>query len=912
MTIPPTPPVAFRLRRPYANEEEFIAGDGFAVYRSGMVLIGAGSRPVGLIVRFEIALWDGSPLLRGEGKVVVHRAAMEEGKPPGLEIRFTRLDARGKALVDRILQEREAPRSADVPDLVAPSIPPLSMPPPSLVPLAPLEKPLSLVPPSPPSLEVEPTQFVPPVEPVPEAAPDTERGAIPEPPLSQLLVEPPPEPTVLIAPPVPSPVAAPTEREQLLGRLRARGGQPVAAPPERAHFLGQLRAREMHLSPGGSRETWRAGGERAKGNSRGMIAAGEGTNALISEETIRLVRDRTDIQAVVGETVKLTRRGRSWIGLCPFHKERSPSFHVTPERGIFHCFGCGEHGNAFDFLMKVEGLSFPESVRRLADRAGVEITENRSPAARREEDAARKLREDLFAINALAASFFEQMMAEHPHGKLAIEELARRGLIPSTPTDVIATALQSFRVGYAPAEWAGLAAFLRQQGVSPNAAEQAGLLLPRASGGGFYDRFRNRLMFAVVDLQGRVVGFSGRVLPDPQTGITDKETGKYINSPETPVYRKGELVFGLFQARQAIRQAERAVLVEGNFDVVSLHARGIPNVVAPLGTAFTPEQATAIKRFAPEIILLFDGDAAGRKAVKAAREPCKKAGLVAKAATLPEGIDPDELSRDRGPEAVISVIQASRGLLEHLVDACLDARFTSASAEERAERLREVVELINGEDDPTVRAMAQQFADDVARRLVQRDDAMGLADATTFRALVRAVQAGVRQGAASAPSEHEATPSAPRDPVTEEVLGALLDFPSLLEEVPEEHWSCISGDAALVVAVLQETHPEQDAEKFLANLPSSFQSFALQRLTAPVYSDLTTAKTQLEANLRKLKVRALQQEHALLKSEAARAERQGDFDAELASLREIEERTRLRMQLRSRGPGGAGGAQGSK
>lgn len=628
---------------------------------------------------------------------------------------------------------------------------------------------------------------------------------------------------------------------------------------------------------------------------------------MISEETIRLVRDRTDIQAVVGETVKLTRRGRSWVGLCPFHKERSPSFHVTPERGIFHCFGCGEHGNAFDFLMKVEGLSFPESVRRLAERAGVEIEENRSPAARREEDAARKMREDLYGINALAASFYERMMGEHPHGKLALEELGRRGLVPTAPTDPIATALQGFRVGYAPAEWAGLTAFLRQQGVSPSAAEQAGLLLPRSSGGGFYDRFRNRLMFAVIDLQGRVVGFSGRILPDPQTGLVDKETGKYINSPETPVYRKGELVFGLFQARQSIRQAEQAVLVEGNFDVVSLHARGITNVVAPLGTAFTPEQATAIKRFAPEIVLLFDGDAAGRKAVRSAREPCKKAGLVARAATLPEGVDPDELSRDRGPDAVRAVIQAARGLLEHLVDASLDARFTSASAEERAERVREVVELINAEDDPTVRAMAQQFADDVARRLVQRDDALGMADATTFRALVRAVRAGV---ARSAPTTQPQAPTQERDWVMEEVLGALLDFPPLLHEVDESLWSCVSGDAALVVAVLQETDPERDAEKFLANLPTSFQSFALQRLTAPVYSDLTTAKTQLEANLRKLQVRALQQEHALLKSEAARAERQGDFDAEIASLREIEERTRRRMQLRSRGPGGPQGSKG--
>lgn len=621
---------------------------------------------------------------------------------------------------------------------------------------------------------------------------------------------------------------------------------------------------------------------------------------MISEATIRLVRDRTDIQAVVGDTVKLTRRGRSWVGLCPFHKERTPSFHVTPERGIYHCFGCSEHGNVIDFVMKVEGLTFPDAVRRLAERAGVEVEENRSEHQRREEETARKARDELYAVNALAASFYEQMIAEHPQARLAQDELLRRGLQSTEPTDPVATALQSFRVGYAPAEWAALAGYLRQNGVSPHAAEQAGLLLPRSGGGGFYDRFRNRLMFAVIDLQGRVVGFSGRILPDPQTGLVDKETGKYINSPETPIYRKGELVFGLFQARQAVRQAEQAVVVEGNFDVVSLHARGITNVVAPLGTAFTVEQATALKRFAPEVVLLFDGDAAGRKAVRSAREPCKKASLMVRAATLPEGVDPDDLCRTKGPEAVVAVIRAARGLFEYLIDATLDARFTSSSPEERAERVRDVIELINSEDDPAVRAMAHKVADDVAQRLLQRDDALGMADATTFRALVRAVEAGVtRRPETSAPAARPVE----RDRVTDEVIGALLDFPSLLATVPEEYWSCVSGDAALVVAVLQEVDLEHEAENFLAKLPGSFQSFALQRLAAPVYSDPKTAHTELEANLKKLRVRALQREGALLRSEGvSQAASQGDLDAETSALRELEARARERHRLRGRPP----------
>ncbi len=632
---------------------------------------------------------------------------------------------------------------------------------------------------------------------------------------------------------------------------------------------------------------------------------------MIGEATIRLVRERTDIQAVIGDTVKLTRRGRSWIGLCPFHRERTPSFHVTPERGIFHCFGCGEHGNVIDFLMKTEGVSFPEAVRQLAERAGIEVEENRSDKQRREDDAFRKTREELYAVNNLAARFFETMLDEHPNARLAREELARRELVPSGPTDAIATALQSFRVGYAPAEWAALAGYLRQQGVTPHIAEQAGLLLPRSTGGGFYDRFRNRLMFAVVDLQGRVVGFSGRVLPDPQTGVVDKETGKYINSPETPVYKKGDLVFGLFQARQAVRQLEQAVVVEGNFDVVSLHARGILNVVAPLGTAFTPEQASAIKRFAPEVVLLFDGDAAGRKAVKAAREPCKKAGLVARAASLPEGVDPDDLSRTRGPDAVRNVIKASRGLLEHLVESCLDAPFTGTSSEERVERMNEVVELINAEDDPAVRIIVERFADDVAQRLVQRDPELGMADVTTFKALVRAVNAGVKsvtstRAEGSAPARTQSSLERGTMPLLEAVIGALFDFPDLLPEIPEEDWSCLSGDAALVVAVLHEVNPEQDAEKFLASLPGSFQSFALQRLAAPVHSDQATARTALVAGLRKLQIMVLQHEKALLQSKTAEAESQGDEAAEEAAMREAMALAQQRRKLRAKSGGGGG------
>lgn len=631
---------------------------------------------------------------------------------------------------------------------------------------------------------------------------------------------------------------------------------------------------------------------------------------MISNTTIELVRQRTDLVAVIGETVKLTRRGRSWVGLCPFHKERSPSFHVTPERGFFHCFGCNESGNAITFVMKVEGLSFPEAVRSLAERAGIQVEDNATERERREESAQRKARDDLYAAMHLAAVYYEKMLVEHPQARVAKEEMERRALVPSAPTDAIATAISAFRLGYAPAGWDGLTTFFRQQGISPAVGEQVGLLVPRTSGaGGYYDRFRNRLMFPVIDLQGRVVAFSGRILPDPQTGLVDKDTGKYINSPETPIYRKGETVFGLFQARQAVRQAEQVILVEGNFDVVSLHAHGIGTAVAPLGTAFTPEQAQLLKRFAPTVVLLFDGDAAGRKAVRRALDPCKRAGLVAKAAVLPQGTDPDELVRTKGADGVNALVKAARGLLEHLIAAALDQGFDRADAEEKVGRAREVIELLSAEQDPTIRAMAQKYADDIASRLAGTDASMGMVDTKTFAALARQVQAAL-QG--PRPTEHEEAPprpTRPKDPITEAVLGCLFDFPALLHEPEvEERLAYLDGDSVFVVAAARSLADVGekaegtevfvlDADAFLAKVPPSFHGFARRRLAAPVHPDIDTARMDLIANAEKLKVRSLSRDNAYGAQEMARAEARGEEDEAMALLREAQERARKKRGL---------------
>jgi DNA primase len=614
---------------------------------------------------------------------------------------------------------------------------------------------------------------------------------------------------------------------------------------------------------------------------------------LIPPETIALVRDRTNIVTLVQEAVpSLKKRGRSWVGLCPFHREKTPSFHVNPERGFFHCFGCKESGSAIDFVMKQDGYTFPEAVRMLAERCGVVVEEETRPAA--EVDRQKKAKDDLYAALSVAAGFFEKMLREHPDRGYALEELEKRGVLPSwasegnPPRAQIDDTLQAFRIGYAPNEWDALARYLRDQGISPQTAETVGLLAPRSAGSGHYDRFRHRLMFAVTDTQGRPVAFSGRALRTPATGPLagpGDAPPKYINSPESPVYTKGQLLFGLFQARHAIRQEEKAILVEGNFDVVTLHARGVANVVAPLGTAFTEEQAKLLRRYAGEVVLCFDGDAAGRKATRLSREPCRVAGLTVRVARLPDGTDPDQLVRDKGPEAIGELVGAAQGLLEFLIEDALDHSFASADAYERAARVKEVVRLIAEEDDPLVHNMAKRYADRLAGRLdlVGRDEhRRGDTSPETFRALEHAVkkalaeaQARDAQRARQRPSREAVTPDRARVPARPvgsaergEIVGAFIDFPSLLFD-PELEWALdlLTEAAALTIrAIRQSIKTSEDGEKtldtsaFLAQMPPAIQSFAVRRLAAPQLETLQAAKDAVLSNATKLKRMLLEKE----------------------------------------------------
>lgn len=347
--------------------------------------------------------------------------------------------------------------------------------------------------------------------------------------------------------------------------------------------------------------------------------------AALSEDIKLEIKYKNDIETVVAPYVTLKRRGKNLVGLCPFHNEKTPSFTVYPENGSFYCFGCGVGGDVFTFISLAENLDYMEAVRLLAQRAGVNLPEDGF------DDSLAKLKSRILEANREAARFYYAYLCS-PGGNWAKEYLKGRGLVDET--------IKHFGLGAAPDAWDGLMKHLRAKGFNESEMEAANLI-SKGRNGGYYDRFRNRVMFPVIDLRGNVVAFSGRARPGD-----DAAAAKYVNTSDTLVYKKSNHIYGLNFAKAYC--ADRVVLVEGNMDVVSLHQAGIQNAVAALGTAFGETQAVLLSRYAKEIVLTLDADAAGQKAVRRALETLKNSNINIRVLVLPDGKDPDEFIKKHG------------------------------------------------------------------------------------------------------------------------------------------------------------------------------------------------------------------------------------------------------------------------
>jgi DNA primase len=381
---------------------------------------------------------------------------------------------------------------------------------------------------------------------------------------------------------------------------------------------------------------------------------------IYSPATIERVRAASDIVDVVGAYIPLKKAGGSFMALCPFHKEKTPSFHVNPQRQIFHCFGCNKGGDVFTFVREYESVDFPEAVRRLAERARIELETEKGVS----DAPARHLKESFLEIHERITQRWQSALKNDAAGQIARDYLKRRAVSDE--------AVELFRLGYAPDLWDDTVNWAKSKNYDLELVARGGLILKKEGGSSYYDRFRGRLMFPICDEQGRVIGFSGRIL------VGDEKTAKYVNSPETPIFTKSKVFFGLDKSKRTLLDAGWAVVCEGQLDLIACHMAGVQNIVAPQGTAFTADHARILKRYVNEVVLCFDSDAAGQNAAVRSLDHLLASEIAVRVAVIPEPHDPDSFLKENGAEAFKRLLGEARGFFDYfLVRLCAENDVTT-------------------------------------------------------------------------------------------------------------------------------------------------------------------------------------------------------------------------------------------
>lgn len=406
----------------------------------------------------------------------------------------------------------------------------------------------------------------------------------------------------------------------------------------------------------------------------------------IPDELVDTIRVQADIVDIISDYVTLKKSGKNHLGLCPFHNEKTPSFNVNAERQIFHCFGCGKGGNVFTFLMEHEKFVFVEAVRYVADKLSITIPETARDRQTSSEN------EDLARITQFAARFFHEQLLSSDETSTIRQYVSRRGIADAT--------VHAFTLGYAPDSWDALLNAAKKQDISPAWLQKAGLA--KSSGSRIYDAFRNRLIFPIYSASGRVVGFGGRAL-------SDDDQPKYLNSPESPIYQKSRIVYGLHQTKEAIRREGRILIVEGYMDLLSLYQSDIDMVVATCGTALTTEHARLLARYAQKAVLVYDSDTAGSQAAMRGLDPLVEAGIWTQVIQLPEGEDPDTYVQTHKKEGFLERIERASTLAEFVA-----AQFDTTNRDEREEALRTLAGIINRASSPRHR---ERYLEEAEQRL---------------------------------------------------------------------------------------------------------------------------------------------------------------------------------------------------
>lgn len=430
---------------------------------------------------------------------------------------------------------------------------------------------------------------------------------------------------------------------------------------------------------------------------KGCYNVGNWTNdksaEIMSDGTIDEIKARLNIVEFISSYVKLAKAGAHWKACCPFHQERTPSFMVNDEKNLWHCFGCGKGGDVFAFVMEMEGLEFREALKMLADRAGVELPQYKGKGAEQNKE----VKDRIYDLLELTTKFYEKQLWEGQGKEKILAYLRERGLAKES--------IKKFRLGYAPDGWRHILEFLMKKGFALQEIESAGLIIKSAndekrianSEVRYYDRFRDRITFPIFDILGRVIGYSARVAPGG-----DETQAKYINTPETSVYHKSRALYGLFQAKQAMKQAGITIVVEGNMDVIAMHQSGIENTVAVSGTAFTPEQLSIMKRYGKKMILFFDMDEAGQKAARKSAELCLEKEMLVSVVALASGKDAADMSKDN-PEKLREAVAQSVAALKYFLQASI-VKYDRNTPEGKRGIVDEYAELLMFVKNPIERA----------------------------------------------------------------------------------------------------------------------------------------------------------------------------------------------------------------
>jgi DNA primase len=478
---------------------------------------------------------------------------------------------------------------------------------------------------------------------------------------------------------------------------------------------------------------------------------------FIPDGTLEQIRAASDIVEVINSYVPLKRAGGGFVALCPFHKEKTPSFHVTPHKQTFHCFGCHKGGDVFTFVREYENLSFMEAVRRLAERANIVLEYARDPA----QSEAVQLKEKLLQIHEQLAQRWQNALANEAAGQIARDYLAKRAVPPE--------AIRLFRLGYSPDSWEDTVNWGLSRDYPAELLEKAGLVIRHEESKRFYGRFRGRLMFPICDEQGRVIGFSGRVLAG------DEKTAKYINSPETPLFVKGKVIFGLDKSKRSLLDCGTAIICEGQLDLIACYNSGIQNVVAPQGTALTADHARILKRYVEEVILCFDSDSAGQNATVRALDDLLASGLSFRVATLPAPHDPDSLIKSQGVAALQTCLDRAEGFFDFLLRRLCQQNDTATD--------RGRLAVLHGMADAILKTGNQVLVDTYAQKTAQRLGVSTDSVRTEFRKRNRPSQP-VRE---EQPETPLARPLGPRPSMLEFWLLKLVLLDDTLVEWTQHH-----------------------------------------------------------------------------------------------------------------------------